>query len=209
MRSAVEGPLFNKMVMRCGKNRDLYIYVRPTFITSGHFAVSLSIAAAYGAYAVATAIAVGVVHYGTPIAEDIGDKLGQLLNEARRTNEDRPRSNPIDGDPGSIGKIDTKQGEPKQDRHYGTDGFPDKDIDYDHVHNGLQPHAHDWGRPDEGGRPNNKDRKEGRPLTKDENAASRAGKPDKSKSDQSKDSNSKSDKGGGGNNDVSNNGDKE
>ncbi|AET93026.1 hypothetical protein BYI23_C008800 [Burkholderia sp. YI23] len=32
-----------------------------------------------------------------------------------------------------------------QMRLYGSDGRPVVDLDYDHVHNGLRPHAHNWG----------------------------------------------------------------
>ncbi|HEY6418985.1 MAG TPA: RHS repeat-associated core domain-containing protein [Candidatus Binataceae bacterium] len=52
----------------------------------------------------------------------------------------------------------------QQTRRYGPDGFPQTDVDTGHSHNGLRPHAHDWGRPAGGGKPSKGDRGPGRPL---------------------------------------------
>jgi len=80
------------------------------------------------------------------------------------------RSNPIAGQPGSCSTCSNSKGDKKQDRFYGDDGWPEKDIDYDHSHKGEdgkavgKPHAHDWSRPSDGGRPTAEDRGPARPL---------------------------------------------
>ncbi|MEZ5933157.1 MAG: hypothetical protein R3F54_14635 [Alphaproteobacteria bacterium] len=72
-------------------------------------------------------------------------------------------SPPFKGEPGSTVTVTNPDGTPKQTRSYGEDGFPEKDIDYNHDHGQGQPHVHDWGRPEGGGKPRNEDRKPGRP----------------------------------------------
>ena len=71
----------------------------------------------------------------------------------------RSRSNPFSGRPGTTRTIPGKQ-----TREYAPDGWPQKDIDYDHDHDGVRPHQHDWGRPSDGGPPTHRDRGPGRPL---------------------------------------------
>ncbi|MCX6972328.1 MAG: hypothetical protein NTV93_19565 [Verrucomicrobia bacterium] len=65
---------------------------------------------------------------------------------------------PFQGEPGS-----TASGE-KQTRKYGSDGYPETDVDSGHDHGAGDPHAHDWGRPEDGGKPTHEDRGPGRPL---------------------------------------------
>jgi RHS repeat-associated protein len=79
-------------------------------------------------------------------------------------NAGKPRSNPFTGEPGSTSSTDTAAGGPKQVRQYGPDGYPETDVDYDHDHGQGQPHAHDWGRPGDGGPPTAGDRGIGRPV---------------------------------------------
>src|SRR6185312_14711170 len=55
-------------------------------------------------------------------------------------------------------------GTPRQIRVYGPDGYPQTDIDFSHDHDQGVPHALDWGRPSEGGKPESQDRGPGRPL---------------------------------------------
>lgn len=60
---------------------------------------------------------------------------------------------PLQGTPGSTVFSNTPDGKPKQARRYASDGYPETDVDYDHTHHGHDsPHAHDWGRPVQGGR---------------------------------------------------------
>jgi hypothetical protein len=75
---------------------------------------------------------------------------------------DRSRSNPLTGAPGSVSGTTTKDGDKKQDRLYGDDGYPVKDTDYDHFHDGEKPHVHDWTRPGDGSPPTSDDRQPGR-----------------------------------------------
>ncbi len=93
-----------------------------------------------------TAIAGGILHYGIPIAEDIGQWIGNQLWNENTEKEPCPESTPVKppfgGEPGS-----TVQGK-KQSREYGEDGKPL--IDRDLPHPGGPPkekedHSHDWG----------------------------------------------------------------
>lgn len=72
---------------------------------------------------------------------------------------DRP---PFRGEPGSKVRTLHPDGTPKQERHYGDDGFPEKDIDFDHDHGQGKPHVHDWDRPPGGSTPTHKNRRPGR-----------------------------------------------
>lgn len=49
-------------------------------------------------------------------------------------------------------------------RRFGEDGYPHVDVDYPHNHN-PDVHAHDWGRPSDGGPPTAGDRGPSRPVT--------------------------------------------
>lgn len=72
-------------------------------------------------------------------------------------------SNPMESEPCTELTCENKKGNKKQTRRYGQDGYPEVDTDWDHSHDGLgKPHAHDWGRPEGGGRPNHNNRGEGR-----------------------------------------------
>jgi hypothetical protein len=82
------------------------------------------------------------------VSGDLGDN-STLLGDAQpfEYNEDMP-----DGDSFDIAKT-PNLGEPGtwytnpgsgQMRLFGDDGKPALDLDFDHVHNGLQPHAHNW-----------------------------------------------------------------
>jgi len=76
-----------------------------------------------------------------------------------------PRSNPMSGEPGSTSQTTQPDGTPKQTRPYGPDGHPQTDVDYTQDHGQSLPHAHDWGRPEDGSPPTHKDRGPGRPVT--------------------------------------------
>ncbi|MDH3597847.1 MAG: hypothetical protein OEM93_23675 [Rhodospirillales bacterium] len=94
-----------------------------------------------------------------PPAEEEGTPSNPEETGPNANNDEKPsRPNPFQGEPGSTSRQETEDGTPIQDRTYGEDGYPEKDIDYDHPHEGIQPHVHDWGRPDEGGPPTHKDR---------------------------------------------------
>ena len=83
-------------------------------------------------------------------------------------------SNPLEGEPGSCSTCNNVKGDRKQDRYYGPDGWPEKDVDYDHDHKGDdgkktgKPHVHDWKRPPDGGRPSAEDRGPARPPKPEE-----------------------------------------
>lgn len=79
-----------------------------------------------------------------------------------------PRSNPMQGDPGSTSTTTQPDGSPKQIRTYGPDGYPETDVDFGHDHGAGDPHAHDWERPEDGGPPTHEDRGEGRPIEADD-----------------------------------------
>jgi RHS repeat-associated protein len=55
---------------------------------SGHIVVYGSIAVGYGSYVLGTAIAMGIMHYAIPIAEDVGTWLGGKLAERSSTTID-------------------------------------------------------------------------------------------------------------------------
>ncbi|MEN6372455.1 MAG: RHS repeat-associated core domain-containing protein [Armatimonadota bacterium] len=67
---------------------------------------------------------------------------------------------PFEGKPGSI--VETPDG--AKVRQYGDDGWPKWDYDFDHSHNGVQPHYHEWLRPEDGGKPTHNLRISGGPL---------------------------------------------
>lgn len=71
----------------------------------------------------------------------------------------RPSKTPNEGEPGSTHKNPGSG----QEREYGQDGKPAKDIDYDHDHGQGRPHVHDWGRDSNG----NPVRGPGRPVNPD------------------------------------------
>ncbi len=58
----------------------------------------------------------------------------------------RPSKTPNSGEPGSKYKNPGSG----QERWYGDDGLPVKDIDWDHDHGQGTPHVHDWGRSEDG-----------------------------------------------------------
>ncbi|HEX5233963.1 MAG TPA: recombinase family protein [Silvibacterium sp.] len=56
----------------------------------------------------------------------------------------QPKSNPMQGEPGSTSTTTQPDGTPKQTRGYGSDGYPQTDVDSGHDHKGQgDPHAHD------------------------------------------------------------------
>lgn len=63
-------------------------------------------------------------------------------DDASNKPEQRPTKTPNEGEPGSK---HTNPGS-GQERWYGPDGKPVKDIDWDHNHGQGVPHVHDWGR---------------------------------------------------------------
>jgi RHS repeat-associated protein len=74
------------------------------------------------------------------------------------TQTNQPRSNPMAGEPGSTSQTNKPDGSPKQVRRYGSDGYPETDVDHDSHGGQNNPHAHDWGRPADGSAPTNVDR---------------------------------------------------
>ena len=99
---------------------------------------------------------------GGAIGLGLGLYAGQQAWDHWFANESK--SNPFKGDPGSEECTVDNDGNPKQKRKYGDDGWPSQDIDYDHDHGQGQPHVHDWTRPSGGGPPTHKDRLPGRPY---------------------------------------------
>ena len=105
-------------------------------------------------------------------------KLHQALNEAKgqpkadeskkapSQSETRSKSNPLKGEPGSVSETKTRDGQPKQTREYGDDGYPNRDVDHDHGQG--QPHVHDWTRPPDRSAPTHEDRQPGRTPKQDE-----------------------------------------
>jgi RHS repeat-associated protein len=120
------------------------------------------------------------------VVDQIKAKFDQLIrNEAVDGNSDASQgadgangkrttsdgtSNPMEGEPGSCSSCNNSKGNKKQDRYYGSDGWPQTDIDYDHDHKDAdgkkagKPHAHDWSRPADGSRPAAENRGPARPL---------------------------------------------
>ncbi|MCP4023688.1 MAG: RHS repeat-associated core domain-containing protein [Desulfobacteraceae bacterium] len=87
-------------------NRYAYCLNNPLIYTdpSGNIFVSGSIAVGYSAYVVGGLIASGIVYYGTPIAADLGKKIGnwwaEKKNKIERDEEGRTRREPNDRDKG-------------------------------------------------------------------------------------------------------------
>lgn len=114
------------------------------------------------------AVVEGVIYVGAAIY--VGYKAGKLLSESKNAPADKPaddkgksqpsRSNPLVGEPGTAKETQARDGQPKQTREYGADGYPDRDIDHDHGQG--QPHVHDWTRPSDGSPPTHGDRQPGR-----------------------------------------------
>jgi hypothetical protein len=94
--------------------------------------------------------------------------IDAVFNESGEDNgsfdtENPENSNPLQGEPGTCSECNNSKGKKKQRRHYGEDGYPDKDEDYDHAHgkgknNSGSPHVHDWDRPEDGSPPTNENR---------------------------------------------------
>jgi RHS repeat-associated protein len=81
-----------------------------------------------------------------------------------KTGPNQPQSNPWQGNPDDTAHTTHPDGNPKQDRKYGPDGFPQTDVDHD-AHGGApDPHAHDIGRPSDGSAPTDADRGPWRPV---------------------------------------------
>ncbi|MFL6389832.1 MAG: RHS repeat domain-containing protein [Terriglobales bacterium] len=74
------------------------------------------------------------------------------------TQTNQPKSNPMTGEPGSTSQTNKADGSPKQVRRYGSDGYPETDVDHDSHGGQNNPHPHDWGRPADGSAPTNADR---------------------------------------------------
>jgi RHS repeat-associated protein len=69
-------------------------------------------------------------------------------SSGNKTDGQRPTKTPNEGTPGST-HVNPGSG---QEREYGDDGKPIRDVDHDHDHGQGVPHSHDWGR-DANGRP--------------------------------------------------------
>lgn len=110
----------------------------------------------------------GLNLFATPAEIGAGASLGALIGGGIGTWLDaNSRSNPLNGTPGGTSTIYQPNGKPKQIREYGDDGYPDRDTDFDHPHNGIQPHEHNWDRPEDGSPPTDEDRGEGQELSPD------------------------------------------
>jgi hypothetical protein len=134
-------------------------------------AAALGAAAYYGS---AVLVAAGIcVEACGAIHNWIGDKASAIwshivhndskLDDKPASSTDsstRSKSNPLKGEPGSVSETKTRDGQPKQTREYGDDGYPNRDVDHDHGQG--QPHVHDWTRPPEGSAPTHEDRQQGR-----------------------------------------------
>ena len=96
--------------------------------------------------------------------------FGRARRARRASRRGKSRSSPFKGDPGSTSKVKGADGRPKQNRRYGEDGYPETDVDFDHDHDHGpgQPHAHDWGRPEDNGPPTHRNRGPGRPPTSED-----------------------------------------
>jgi RHS repeat-associated protein len=101
-----------------------------------------------------------------PAAPTTGAKPGDATAPAPAVpgTQTKPRSNPMTGEPGSTSQTAQPDGTPKQVRRYGPDGHPETDVDHGHDHGQGDPHAHDWGRPQDGTPPTHVDRGPGRPV---------------------------------------------
>lgn len=65
---------------------------------NGKEPVTIAVVTTYAAYTAATALAAGIVYYGTPVAEDIGTWLGnQLFNESDSDSGEETRDRPPTG----------------------------------------------------------------------------------------------------------------
>ena len=124
-------------------------------------------AAVVGAAVVGWEIGRGVGHIpigeGRTVDDAVTDTISVLFfpQSSPLPGRARCRSNPFTGPPGSVSAT------PTQDRRYGTDGYPDVDVDYGHPHHHPDidgPHAHDWGRPTDGSPPTWEDRGDARPV---------------------------------------------
>jgi RHS repeat-associated protein len=143
-----------------------------------------------GRYAiVAVPVAVAVVAVlvtaallGSPPAQKALNEIGKAIdkaisdaqtsiNSSNSKSKSKPTSNPFTGDPGSTSTTYDEDGNVKQVRKYGPDGYPAEDTDYDHDHNQGKPHTHKWGRPKDGGPPSDKDRGTGEPTNENSNSS--------------------------------------
>lgn len=92
--------------------------------------------------AVVVGIAGGVV-IGAASQSNGGNSAGPAPGAAAESasgSGQRPSKTPNTGPPGST-YVNPGSG---QERTYGPDGRPVRDIDHDHPHDGIQPHQHDW-----------------------------------------------------------------
>lgn len=106
------------------------------------------------------AVVGGIIDIGGAVVT--AHEAHKLLNQLH--NKPAPQSNPFKVKPGGVSETKTRDGKPKQTRHYCEDGYPSKDVDHDHDHGQGQgqPHVHDWTRPSGGGPPTHEDRQPGR-----------------------------------------------
>ena len=93
----------------------------------------------------------------------------QATGDGNRTKNGDPNKLPWgDGPPNGTTSRDNGAGPVDRDgqiKDYGPDGYPTKDMDFGHDHNGSgDPHCHDIGRPANGGTPTDADRRPTRPA---------------------------------------------
>ncbi|MGY2224931.1 RHS repeat-associated core domain-containing protein [Pseudomonas gingeri] len=120
----------------------------------------------------------GMSYPGSDAGNPTNWSLGQVHNEqdtkksegasgddASTSKSEKPaRGRPWTGEPGST----SKQTAGGDSRRYGNDGYPEVDYDAPHpdeAYPGNAPHAHNWGRPQDGGPPTHKDRGYGSPYS--------------------------------------------
>jgi RHS repeat-associated protein len=86
---------------------------------------------------------VAAAHYVLPGREAREAALSEAFERVRaamQSTGQRPSKTPNTGPPGST-HVNPGSG---QERTYGPDGRPVRDVDHDHPHDGIQPHQHDW-----------------------------------------------------------------
>jgi hypothetical protein len=103
-------------------------------------------------YDAATAVA---ARYGNATTSSLAGVASDIAKAATPLGDAQPFEYTLDQPDGDVFDLakTPNNGEPGtwytnpgsgQMRLYGTDGNPVVDLDFDHVHNGLQPHAHNW-----------------------------------------------------------------
>jgi RHS repeat-associated protein len=149
-----------------GAGETGYTQYQTTYVTSTMFGLTTGTVLTYPVFAptAGTLPGFGSLVRGLAGSSGLGLLLGLAAMQNGSTPAARARSNPFIGTAGSTSTTYNPDGTPKQARRYGSDGYPETDVDYDHDHGQGKPHVHDWGRPAGGGPPTDRDRAVGRPA---------------------------------------------